>query len=103
MMKSLVMKSLYTSLGLLGSGKQSVEHLARQLAKKAELSEHDGKKIAEQLSHQSEQAIHAIQQKLNFEVNKVVKAIHVATKSARKKPSPAKMTKSTKLAKKHTG
>jgi polyhydroxyalkanoate synthesis regulator phasin len=83
-MKSLVMKSIYAGLGLLGTGKQSVEHLARELAKKAQLSEKEGEKIARELSHRSEKAIGTVQKTLNTEVSKVVKALHDATKTARK-------------------
>lgn len=91
-MKSLVMKSIYAGLGLLGTGKQSVEHLGRELAKRANLSEKEGEKVARQLRHQSEKAIGTLQKSLNAEVTKVVKAIHsaTATKASRKPKAKAK-------------
>jgi polyhydroxyalkanoate synthesis regulator phasin len=95
-MKSLVMKSIYTGLGMLGSGTHSVEHLARALAKKAQLSEAEGEKIARELSHRSEKAIGTVQKTLNSEVSKVVKALHDATRAVRKaKAAPHKAKRRT--------
>ena len=59
-MKSIVMKSIYTGLGLLGSGKETVEELGRKLARQANLSEQDGKKIARQLRARSQKAVDAL-------------------------------------------
>jgi polyhydroxyalkanoate synthesis regulator phasin len=92
-MKSLVMKSIYAGLGLLGTGKQSVEHLGRELAKRANLSEKEGEKVARQLKHHSEKAIGSLQKSLNAEVNKVVKAIHSVT-ATKAKSKPKTKTKS---------
>ncbi|HSU65725.1 MAG TPA: hypothetical protein VLJ39_02530 [Tepidisphaeraceae bacterium] len=89
-MKSVVMKSIYAGLGMLGTSKHSVEHLARQIAKKAQVSEKEGEKIARDLSHRSEKAINAVQKTLNTEVSKVMKALHDATETARRKSGGAK-------------
>jgi polyhydroxyalkanoate synthesis regulator phasin len=103
-MKSLVTKSIYAGLGLLGTGKRSVEMIGRELAKKANLSEKEGEKIARQLSHQSDRAIGTIQKTLNKEVTKVVKALHVATNTAKKRKttSPAKRKRRTSARSKRT-
>ena len=88
-MKSLVMKSIYAGLGLLGKGKKSVQQLAREVAHKANISEKEGERIAKQLRHHSEKAIHTIQKALNTEVDKAVKAIHAATKTTKKRKATA--------------
>jgi hypothetical protein len=93
-MKSIVMKSLYAGLGLLGTGKQSVQHMGRELAKRANLSEKEGEKIARQLSHQSETIMGILQKTLNKEVSRVVKVLHPTTRTAKKhKPLAAAKAK----------
>ena len=88
-MKSIVMKSIYTGLGLLGSGKESVEHLANRLAKQANLSEKDGQRIAHELRVRSEKAVHALSKSLDAEVTKVVHAVRAATKELTGTPKKA--------------
>jgi polyhydroxyalkanoate synthesis regulator phasin len=73
------MKSIYAGLGLLGSGKETVGQIGRKLAKKANLSEKDGERIARDLRARSEKAVHSLQKTLETEVNKVVDALHTAT------------------------
>ncbi len=97
-MKSMFMKSIYAGLGLIGTGKQSVEHLGRELAKRANLSEKEGEKVARQLRQHSEKAISSLQKSLNAEVNKVVKAVHAATAS---KVASKPKTKSKRPAARH--
>ena len=96
-MKSLLQKTVYAGLGLLGTGKQTIDQLGRELSKKANLSEKEGQKVARQLRSRSEKAIKSLRKTLDAEVNKVVHALHVATtedvanlaaKAA--KPKPAK-------------
>ena len=90
-MKSIVMKSIYTSLGLLATGKETVEEIGRKLARKVNLTEKDGEKIARDLKARSEKALHAIQKSVDTEVNRVVKALHsVAGQGAAKKGTAAK-------------
>ncbi len=80
-MISLVMKSIYAGLGLLGSGKETVEELGRKLARRADLSEKDGKKIAHALRKRSEKAVLALEKALDEEVSKVVDGVFAATKA----------------------
>lgn len=76
-MKSMVMKSIYAGLGLLGTGKETVEELGRKIARRANVSEKDGEKIARQLRSRSEKAIGSLQKSLETEVDRIVKAVHV--------------------------
>jgi hypothetical protein len=91
-MKSIVMKSIYTSLGLLATGKETVEEIGRKLAKKVNLTEKDGEKIARHLKERSEKAMHTIQKTVDAEVNRVVHALHAATGVG---ASPSKKSNST--------
>jgi hypothetical protein len=89
-MKHLVLKSIYTGLGLLGSGKETVEQLGRKLAKQADISEKDGERIARHLQQRSEKAVSALRKTLDTEVTKVVASLKEATKdlgSSGKKPA----------------
>jgi len=79
-MKSLLQKTVYAGLGLLGTGKQTIDQLGRELSKKANLSEKEGQKVARQLRERSEKAIKTLRKTLDTEVNKVVHALHVATR-----------------------
>jgi polyhydroxyalkanoate synthesis regulator phasin len=78
-MRSLVMKSIYAGLGLLGSGRETVEELGRKLAKQADVSEKEGEKIARALWKRSEKAVLAMQETLDAEVSKVLNGLHAAT------------------------
>jgi hypothetical protein len=107
-MKSIVMKSIYAGLGLLGTGKDTVAQLGRKLAKQVNISEKDGAKIARQLRARSEKAINALQKTFDVEVNKVVHALHVATRDdvqalSKKKTPAAHSAKRRSRAKKRTG
>ena len=93
-MKSMVLKSIYAGLGLLSTGRESIEEIGKKLAKQASLSERDGERIAKELRERSEKAIHSLQKTLESEVNKVVHALHSATGDSkagakRKKPKAA--------------
>lgn len=106
-MKSIVMKSIYAGLGLIGTGKDTVAELGRKLAKQVNVSEKDGAKIARQLRARSEKAISALQKTFDTEVNKVVHALHVATRDdvealAKKKKTPVPTGKRRTRAKKKT-
>jgi hypothetical protein len=91
-MKSMFMKSIYAGLGLLGTGKETVEELGRKLAKQADISEKDGERIARDLQVKSKQAIDYVAKTMETEVNKVVNAIHAAKS---KLDTPAKSHKAT--------
>jgi len=79
-MKSILQKTIYAGLGLLGTGKQTIDQLGRELSKKANLSEKEGQNVARQLRSRSEKAIKTLRKTLDDEVNKVVHALHVATR-----------------------
>jgi len=79
-MKSIVTRSIYAGLGLLGSGKETVQQLGRKLARQANVSEKEGEKIARQLRARSEKAIHTLNKTLAAEVSKIVEALNTATK-----------------------
>ena len=80
-MKSLVMKSIYAGLGLIGSGTETVEQLGRKLAKQVNVSEKDGERIARQLRSRSEKAIRALNKSLEKEATRIVDALHAAAAS----------------------
>ncbi|HET6248104.1 MAG TPA: hypothetical protein VFE47_10445 [Tepidisphaeraceae bacterium] len=100
-MKSVVMKSIYAGLGLLGTGKESVEEIGRKLAKQASLSEKDGEKIARQLRSKSEKAINSLQKTLESEVKKVVNALHPITGGTGKGGKKRSKSKSAKTTPRH--
>jgi hypothetical protein len=77
-MKSLVMKSIYAGLGLIGSGTETVEQLGRKLARQVNVSEKDGERIARQLRSRSEKAIRALNKSLENEVTRIVDGLHAA-------------------------
>jgi hypothetical protein len=77
-MKSLVMKSIYAGLGLIGSGTETVEQLGRKLARQVNVSEKDGERIARQLRSRSEKAIRALNKSLEKEVTRIVDGLHAA-------------------------
>lgn len=95
-MKPVVMKSIYTGLGLLSTGKETVEEIARKFAKKANLTEKDGEKIARHLRTRSEKALSSIQKSLEAEVNKVVRALHAVTGENKSRSSGSKRKAATK-------
>ena len=90
-MKDLLLKSIYTGIGLLGTGKQSVEELGRKLAKQADISEREGERIARTLQKRSEKAANVLHKALDVEVAKVVRALQDAARelsgTAAKKPA----------------
>ena len=98
-MKSLVMKSIYAGLGLIGSGTETVEQLGRKLARQVNISEKDGERIARQLRSRSEKTIRSLNKSLEKEVTKIVGALHAAAASGssggKRKKRPAKSKKRT--------
>lgn len=77
-MRSLVEKSLYASLGLLGTGAKAMQGIGREISRKASISEKEGEKIARKLRVRSERAIDVIQKKLAIDVNRATNALHEA-------------------------
>jgi hypothetical protein len=77
-MKSLIVKSIYAGLGLLDSGKKSVENLGRELARQADLSEKDGQNIARKLHARADKAITTVQGVVQSEIKKAVDTLRAA-------------------------
>ena len=77
-MKSIVKKTLYTGLGILGAGKDAIENLGKDLAKKAKVSEQEGEILAKQLEAKSRKAIASIRKTVDAEVTTVAATIHSA-------------------------
>jgi hypothetical protein len=90
-MKDIFLKSIYTGIGLIGTGKQSVEELGRKLAQQADISEKEGERIARELKKRSEKAATALHKAMDVEVSKVVGALQDAARelagTKAKKPS----------------
>lgn len=100
-MKSIIAKSLYAGLGLLGTGKETVEQLGRKVARSVNISEKDGERIARQLRSKSKHALGNLQKTLDTEVNKVAHALHIAIHpdvEAAKKSKTSSKTKGKKKA-----
>ena len=79
-MKDILLKSIYTGIGLVGSGKQSVEELGKKLAKQADISEKEGERIARTLQQRSQKAAKTLQKAMDVEVAKVVGALQEAAR-----------------------
>jgi len=79
-MKDIFLKSIYTGIGLIGTGKQSVEELGRKLAQQADISEKEGERIARELKKRSEKAAKSLHKAMDVEVSKVVNALQDAAR-----------------------
>jgi polyhydroxyalkanoate synthesis regulator phasin len=77
-MKSPIRKAIYAGLGLVSDGTDAIKHLVRELAKKANVSEVEGEKVARRLEVKSRRAVSAIRRRLDAEVTMVADAIHAA-------------------------
>jgi len=105
-MKSLIKRTIYAGLGLLGEGTDAVKNLGAELSKRADVSAVKGERIARQLQARSSKVIKSIRKTLDAEVTKGADAIHesmrgdVAThgsKPATKvKVSPRKVVRATR-------
>ncbi len=97
-MKDILLKSIYTGIGLVGTGKQSVEELGKKLAKQADLSEKEGERIARTLQQRSQKAAKTLQKAMDVEVAKVVGALREAARDLagtndKKKPATRRKPK----------
>lgn len=88
-MKSMIKRTIYASLGLLGDGTNAIKNLGKELARKANVSEVEGEKIARMLEAKSRTAVKSIRKTLDAEVTKVADAMHAAMDVRRKRPKPA--------------
>ncbi|HWB52778.1 MAG TPA: hypothetical protein VG722_01240 [Tepidisphaeraceae bacterium] len=86
-MRNLIVKSVYAGLGVLGSGKKTVEDLGHELARRADLSEKDGRKIAQRLRSRADKAITEVHRVLEKEIKKTVNALHSAVNADVRKMS----------------
>jgi polyhydroxyalkanoate synthesis regulator phasin len=80
LMKDFLLKSIYTGIGLIGNGKDSVEKLGKKLAEQADISEKEGERIARDLQKRSQRAATALHKAMDVEVSKVVGALKDAAK-----------------------
>jgi hypothetical protein len=75
-MKSMIKKAVYAGLGLVSDGTNAVRNLGRELARKANLSEAEGEKVARKLLAKSSNAVKSIRKTLDADVTKVADSIH---------------------------
>ena len=97
-MKSIIKKVVYTGLGFLGDGTNTVKSLGQEFAKKAGVSEVEGEKIAKILQARSSKAVKSIRKNLDAKVTEVAEALHavIGEEIEPKKQKPAKPTKTAK-------
>ena len=77
-MKSLIKRTIYAGLGLLGEGTDAVKNLGTELSKRADVSAVKGERISRQLQARSSKVIKSIRKTLDAEVTKGADAIHEA-------------------------
>ena len=77
-MRSPIRKAIYAGLGLMGDGSDAIKHLVGEFAKRTNVSEVEGEKVARRLEAKSRHAISAIRRRLDAEVTTVADAIHAA-------------------------
>lgn len=100
-MKSIIKRTIYVGLGLVGDGTDAVNSLAQELAKKANVSEAEGEKVARKLQARSIKAVRSIRRMLDAEVTTVADAIHATIRQdieSKKSASTAAMTRPVKKA-----
>jgi len=79
-MFELIKKTMLTGVGLAAMTKDKVEELARELTKKGEMSEKEGKELIDELLKKSEQARKDLETKVEDIVRKVLEKMDLATK-----------------------
>jgi polyhydroxyalkanoate synthesis regulator phasin len=75
-MKNVIKKAVYAGLGLVNEGTTAVKKFGKEIAKKANLSEAEGHKIAQKLLAKSNHAVNSIRKTLDADVTKVADSIH---------------------------
>jgi len=80
-MFDLIKKTMLTGVGLATMTIEKVEELAKDLTKKGELSEKEGKELLDDLLERSKQAKKDLDKKMEDVVTKVLKKMDVATKN----------------------
>ena len=79
-MFDLIKKTMLTGVGLAGLTKDKVEKLAKELAKKGELSEKEGRKLLDDLSKKSEKAKKDLETQIEGVVKNTMKKTNLATR-----------------------
>ena len=76
-------KGLYLGLGLASMTKEKVEEFAQEFAKRAQMNEEEGKKLAEYLKTESKKAQAELKDTVDFLVEKAMKQLPCEKKLAR--------------------
>jgi polyhydroxyalkanoate synthesis regulator phasin len=93
-MSDIVSKTIFSGLGLASHVKDAVTKMAKDVAKNADLSEAEGRRVAKHLKQQSVHLEKAVQKTVENAVNQVVGKLNLATTHKSPKHHPGKKAKS---------
>jgi len=79
-MIDLVKKTMYMGLGLAELTREKVEEISKELVKKGEISEKEGRDLAEEISRKAEAAKKDLEKRVDKLVKQALDRINVATK-----------------------
>lgn len=79
-MIDLVKKTMYMGLGLAELTREKVEEISKELVKKGEISEKEGRDLAEEISRKAEAAKKNLEKRVDKLVKQALDRINVATK-----------------------
>ncbi len=79
-MIDLIKKTMYMGLGLASLTKEKMEEVSRELVKKGELSEKEGKDLVDDLAKKSEEAKKALDKRIDQIIKDTLARLNVATK-----------------------
>ncbi|MFH1037123.1 MAG: polyhydroxyalkanoate synthesis regulator [PVC group bacterium] len=79
-MIDLIKKTMYMGLGLAYLTKEKVEEISRELVKKGELSEREGRDLVDDLAKKSEEAKKALDKRIDRIIKDTLDRLNVATK-----------------------
>jgi len=79
-MIDLFKKTMYMGLGLAELTREKVEEISRELVKKGEISEKEGRDLAEELSRKADAAKKDLEKRVDKLVKQALDRINVATK-----------------------
>jgi polyhydroxyalkanoate synthesis regulator phasin len=83
-MKSIIKKSIYAGLGILSDGASVAQALGKELAKRTDVSEAEGERVARKLSVESRRAVRTLQKSVDSEVSKIADKLHATLRPSRK-------------------
>jgi len=90
-MGELISKTVFSGLGLASMAKEAVQKMAKDLAKNADLSEEEGRRVAKELKKQTAHLEKALAESVETAVHRVVKKLNQVEekleKSSKKRPS----------------